>query len=65
VSANDGGYGINLRTYAPGDRLELVDGRTVEVVENPRDGAWLLCREAGSQDDAELVFLADVAGESD
>ena len=65
MTARDASYQVNLRDYGPGDRLQLVDGRGVEVVENPGDGAWLLCREAGTQNGAELVYIADVAGESD
>jgi hypothetical protein len=65
VTQRDGSYEVNLRDFVPGDRLQLVDGRAMEVVENPRDGAWLICREQGSAEGAERVFLADVAGESD
>lgn len=65
MSQRDGTYEVNLRNYAPGAQVGLVDGRVMEVVENPGDGAWLICREAGTQDAPELVYLSDVAGESD
>lgn len=58
-------YDVNLRTFKPGDTLQLVDGRVVEVVENPGDGAWLICRETVPGASPDAVFLAEVAGETD
>jgi hypothetical protein len=57
-------YEVNLRDFKPGDRVQLVDGRVVEVVENPGDGAWLICRGPGPDDGPDVVFLAEVAGET-
>ncbi len=56
---------INLRDFEPGDTVRLVDGREVEVLENPGDGAWLICREFAPGAPADAVFLAEIAGESD
>jgi hypothetical protein len=54
---------FNLRNVDAGDRLELSDGTIVVVVDNPRDGAWVMCRPVdGSDDDKEPVFVGDVAG---
>ena len=36
---------FEVRTLRPGAWLELTDGRTVEVFENPRDGVWVLCQD--------------------
>lgn len=35
---------LNLMELAPGDHVTLADGATAEVVENPQDGSWLICR---------------------
>lgn len=35
---------VNLTTLLPGTRLRLADGAIVEIVENPQDGTWLICR---------------------
>lgn len=50
-----------LQDLPLGARLILKSGAEVEVVENPRDGQWLFVRPAGSSDESELVFAADVA----
>jgi hypothetical protein len=57
---------LNLLHVSPGDRLELADGSIVEVVENPRDGAWVVCKPVGGSDaDKEAVFIGDIAGVGD
>lgn len=56
---------VNLRDFQPGDTVRLVDGREVEVVENPGDGAWLICRDLTPGATADAVFLAEIAGEAD
>lgn len=59
--------GFNLREVPVGATVRLVDGATAEVVDNPRDGMWLLCRFLASADDGgragttEPVFVHDVA----
>jgi hypothetical protein len=55
------GAEIMLQTLPVGTRLILRDGTQVEIVENPQDGQWLFVRPAGSDQDPELVFAADVA----
>lgn len=35
---------INLVDVKTGTRLTTLAGECVEVVENPQDGTWLLCR---------------------
>jgi hypothetical protein len=55
---------VNLMELDPGDRIALVDGTVMQVVENPRDGAWLICTPADGSGGKEVVFLADVIGET-
>lgn len=60
---------LNLMELQPGVRVRLADGATAEVVENPQDGTWIICRylshpttpkllEAGEQP----VFATDIEG---
>lgn len=45
-----------------GDRVQLLDGRSMEVVTNPMDGVWLIVRAAGDADaEEEMVLLTDIA----
>lgn len=59
---------LNVREVEPGARVSLTDGSIVEVVENPKDGMWLICRYVSSPDDPdkagtmEEVFAQDVTG---
>lgn len=39
---------INLLDLGVGSRLSLADGSLVEVVDNPRDGTWVMCRDLGA-----------------
>jgi hypothetical protein len=55
---------VNLMELEPGDRVDLVDGTVMEVVDNPRDGAWIICTPVDGSGGKEVVFLADVIGES-
>jgi len=55
---------VNMMQLEPGDRVELVDGSVVEVVENPRDGAWIICAPVDGSGPKDVVFLADVIGET-
>lgn len=55
------GAEIMLQDLPVGVRLILRSGAEVEVVENPRDGQWLFVRAAGSDDEPEMVFAAEVA----
>ncbi|MBB5215519.1 hypothetical protein [Parapusillimonas granuli] len=60
---------LNLMDLVPGMRVSLSDGAVAEVVENPQDGSWIICRylshpampnlvEAGEQP----VFATDIEG---
>jgi hypothetical protein len=60
--------GINLLHLEPGARLRLASGAVVELVENPRDGSWLLCRYLShptdpsmSDDEEHMIFVRDIA----
>lgn len=51
---------LNLLDVQPGQTLQLKDGSTAEVIDNPGDGLWLQARLASG--DEELVFCEDIAG---
>jgi hypothetical protein len=46
---------INVRLLAPGIRVGLSDGSTVEIVSNPKDGIWVFARYLAAPRDASLV----------
>ncbi|HYI94980.1 MAG TPA: hypothetical protein VEX68_15660 [Bryobacteraceae bacterium] len=56
---------IDFVAVAIGTRLEMSDGSFVEVVDNPRDGMWLICRRVLADgvlsETEETVFVYDVA----
>ena len=60
---------IAIQHLEPGTRLKLKSGATVEIVENPRDGVWLVARTIGSDgraaDAAELVHADEVVDVSE
>ena len=57
---------INIRDLAPGTSVVLVNGAEAEIIDNPRDGMWLLARYLSSPRDAtlvgqeEMIFAQDV-----
>jgi hypothetical protein len=55
---------IAVQHLEPGVRLRLKGGRIVEVVENPRDGMWLVVRalppDGRAEDSTELVHAEEV-----
>jgi hypothetical protein len=53
---------INLATLEPGTRLTLMDGRIIEIVDNPKDGSWLVCCTEANRDDEFLLGAQDIAG---
>ena len=55
------GAEIMLQDLPLGTRLVLRGGAEVEIVENPRDGQWVFVRPVGSDEEADLVFAAEVA----
>jgi hypothetical protein len=66
-----GDTSLDLLAIEPGQRVRLSGGATAEVVDNPRDGAWLLLRYLEVPDEPELVgeeelvFWAEVLGVED
>lgn len=46
---------LNLMELEPGMRVRLADGAIAEVVENPRDGTWMICRYLSHPVSPELV----------
>ena len=59
---------LDLVAIEEGARVKLRDGEIAEVIDNPRDGMWILLRFLEAPDDParvdseELVFWADVLG---
>ncbi|MFZ5932286.1 MAG: hypothetical protein ACOY15_13870 [Pseudomonadota bacterium] len=59
---------LDLVAIEEGAKVKLRDGEIAEVVDNPRDGMWILLRFLETPDDParagseELVFWADVLG---
>ncbi|MGE3926313.1 MAG: hypothetical protein AB7G13_25575 [Lautropia sp.] len=60
---------INLLELEPGIRVILSDGATAEIVDNPRDGMWVICRYLSHPSDPSLVtgserpvFAQDIVG---
>jgi len=57
---------INIRDLAVGTRVVLTGGAEAEIVDNPKDGVWLLARYLSSPGDPalvgaeEMVFAQDV-----
>ena len=59
---------LDLVAIEVGAKVRLVGGETAQVVDNPKDGMWILLRYTDAPDDQELVgeedlvFWADVLG---
>lgn len=59
---------LDLVAIEEGAAVRLVGGETAEVVDNPRDGMWILLRYTDVPEDPsrvgeeELIFWADVLG---
>jgi hypothetical protein len=51
---------LAVQNLEPGTRIKLNDGRVVEVLENPRDGTWLIVREAETGALEELCHVDDI-----
>lgn len=61
---------LNLLKLERGTKVTLSDGSTAEIVENPRDGYWVLVRFLASSDESrvgkeEMVLCYDLAGIAD
>jgi hypothetical protein len=58
---------INIATLEVGTKVVLADGDTLQVIDNPQDGMWLVCRRLTrdgapvTDDGEETVFVHDVA----
>jgi hypothetical protein len=46
---------LDLLSVEQGDHLSLLNGATVEVIHNPRDGMWLFCRYLTHPSDSSLI----------
>ena len=57
---------VNLLQLAPGTKIGITDGSTVEVVTNPGDGVWIFGRYLSSPSDPslegteEMVFAQEI-----
>ena len=57
---------VNVRDLPVGTRVVLTSGAEVEIVANPRDGAWLFGRIVASAEepervgDEEMIFAQEV-----
>jgi len=57
---------LDLVAVPEGAKLKLVGGKIAEVVDNPRDGMWILLRYLDAPDEpaligeTDLVFWADI-----
>lgn len=57
---------INIATLEVGTKVVLADGDTLQIIDNPQDGMWLVCRrltQGGvpvSDDNEETVFVHDI-----
>jgi hypothetical protein len=61
---------VNVRDLSVGTRVRLATGAEAEVIDNPRDGIWLLARYVAAEDSAllgteEMIFAPDVVAVSD
>ena len=58
---------VNLIELTPGTRLSLTNGLVAEVVDNPRDGMWVIVRYLGSSGnesqagEEEMIFAQDIS----
>ena len=70
TSKLQGDASLDLLAIEEGTLLELAGGATAEVVDNPRDGMWIVLKfievpeEPELEGTEELVFWADGGGES-
>ena len=46
---------VNVMDLQPGDKVEMSDGSTAEVVANPRDGIWIQVRYLSDPDNPDRV----------
>ena len=60
---------INLLDLQPGMRISLANGATAQVVDNPQDGMWVICKFLTNPKNPQLVgageqpvFAPDIVG---
>lgn len=64
----EGVLSLDLVAIEEGAKVKLVGGEIAEVIDNPRDGMWILLRFLEAENDParvgeeELIFWADVLG---
>ncbi|MCK9993714.1 MAG: hypothetical protein Dbin4_02234 [Alphaproteobacteria bacterium] len=64
----EGVLSLDLVAIEEGQKVKLVGGEIAEVIDNPRDGMWILLRFLEAENDPsrvggeELIFWADVLG---
>jgi hypothetical protein len=46
---------VNLLDLQPGARIGLADGATAEVIDNPQDGMWVICKYLTSPNNPKLL----------
>ncbi len=57
---------VNVRELVPGERVELIGGIVVEVIENPEDGMWIRAKyitvpsNPSAEGTEEQIFASDV-----
>ena len=54
-----------IQELDPGRRIKLKSGIVAEVMDNPRDGSWLVVRFISSPDDPALVGREELASADD
>lgn len=52
---------INLLELQPGAKIKTSDGGLFEVVDNPGDGMWIICKPVGGEDEEHPIFAGNVA----
>ncbi|HXG36741.1 MAG TPA: hypothetical protein VNL15_07215 [Dehalococcoidia bacterium] len=68
VGAQPEAEGIDFTNLKPGTKIVLNSGAVAEVVENPRDGYWVIVRYISSAEEPQLagtvepIMCYDVAG---
>ena len=57
---------INIATLKVGTKVVLADGDILQIIDNPQDGMWLVCRRltrggaTSVEDSEETVFVHDI-----
>ena len=60
---------VMIQMAGTGTKLRLANGATVEILDNPRDGLWVMVRYLDSPDDPglvgseDMIFANDIVGQ--